>query len=97
VIDLKERAMLFRIVATGACILGLMIAVKDGRVLRATGLTGTCAVAQTATDGSQLDACRPGKLDGRPDLSKQGCTDAGTSGTYEYWRCPAEAHPAYTP
>lgn len=89
--------MLVRIVATGVCIFGLMLAVKDGRVLRATGLTGSCTVAVTAADGAQLDACRPGKLDGRPDLSKQGCTADGISGTYEYWQCPAADRPGYTP
>jgi hypothetical protein len=81
--------MLRSIVAVGACIVALMIAVKDGRVLRATGLTGACTVVQRSADGSELAACRDGKLEGRPDLSRRGCANAGRTGTYEYWRCPA--------
>jgi hypothetical protein len=81
--------MMLRIVAVSASIFALMIAIKDGRVLRATGLTGRCAIVQTATDGTQLESCRPGKLEGRPDLSRDGCTNAGLSGVFQYWRCPA--------
>lgn len=81
--------MIKRVVVAGALALALMVAVKDGRVLRETGLTGACSTAQTLTDGTQLEACRSGKLAGRPDLSRQGCTVAGLTGTYQYWRCPA--------
>ena len=82
--------MLRSIVAVGACIFALMVVAKDGRVLRATGLTGACTVVQRSADGSELAACRAGKLEGRPDLSKRGCLNAGRTGTYEYWRCPAD-------
>ena len=81
--------MIKRIIVAGALVLALMFAVKDGRILRDTGLTGVCSTTQTLTDGTQLEACRPGKLAGRPDLSRQGCTMAGVTATYQYWRCPA--------
>jgi hypothetical protein len=81
--------MIKRIVIAGVLVFALMIAVKDGRIMREAGLSGACSVAQTLADGSQVEACRAGKLDGRPDLSRQGCKDAGISGTYEYWRCPS--------
>lgn len=81
--------MLTKIITVAAFILVLMVAIKDGRVLRTTGLTARCSVVQTAADGTQLEACRPGKLEGRPDLTRRGCTDAGISGKDEYWRCPA--------
>jgi len=82
--------MLKRVVLAGVLVLALMIAVKDGRVLRETGLTGVCTPAQSVTDGVQLEACRSGKLAGAPDLSRQGCTTVGgLTGTYRYWRCPA--------
>jgi hypothetical protein len=81
--------MIKRIVLTGALVLALMIAVKDGRILRETGLTGVCSPSQTLRDGTQLEACRAGKLAGRPSLAGQGCTQDGVTGTYEYWRCPA--------
>jgi hypothetical protein len=82
--------MLKRVVAAAVLVLALMVAIKDGRVLHKTGLTGSCAVVQVAPDGTSLQACRPGKLEGRPDLTRQGCKDAGLNGTYGYWRCPAE-------
>jgi hypothetical protein len=81
--------MIIRIVVVGVLVLALMIAIKDGRVLRKTGLTGACSSAQTLSDGTQLEACRSGKLAGRPDLSHNGCTVEGLTGTYQYWRCPA--------
>jgi hypothetical protein len=81
--------MLKRVVVAGALVLALMVAVKDGRVLRDTGLTGECSSAQTLPDGTQLEACRSGKLVGRPDLSREGCTVAGLTKRYQYWHCPA--------
>lgn len=78
-------------------ILAVMVAVKDGRLLRTTGLTATCSVVQRAPDGGEVAACRPGKLEGRPDLSRRGCTDAGRSGSLEYWRCPAATASAPLP
>jgi hypothetical protein len=81
--------MIKRVVVAGALVLALMIAVKDGRVLRTAGLTGACSMAQRLADGTQLEVCRSGKLAGRPDLSRNGCTEAGVAGTTQYWRCPA--------
>jgi hypothetical protein len=81
--------MIKRIVFAGVLVLALMIVIKDGRVLKDIGLTGVCSHAQTFADGSQLQACRSGKLAGAPDLSRQGCTETGPAGKYEYWRCPA--------
>jgi hypothetical protein len=81
--------MLIRILVAAAVVLALMLVVKDGRVMRDAGLTGSCASAKTYPDGSQLEACSAGKLAGRPSLSAQGCTSTGLAGTYEYWRCPA--------
>ena len=74
-----------------------MVAIKDGRILRTTGLTASCRVVQRAADGAELDICRPGKLEGRPDLSRRGCTDAGVYGTIEYWHCPASTASAPLP
>jgi hypothetical protein len=81
--------MLTKIFTVAALILVLMVAIKDGRILRTSGLTGSCSVVQTAADGAQVEACRPGKLEGRPDLTRRGCTDTGKVGKSEYWRCPA--------
>jgi len=74
----------------GICILAVMIAIKDGRVLRSSSLTGSCTAVQTRTDGSELEACQGGKLEGRPDLSHRGCISFGIRGKLEYWHCPAD-------
>jgi hypothetical protein len=81
--------MLIRIVATGACIFVLMLVIKDGRVLRMAGLTGSCTVVQTLQDSSEVVSCSAGKLEGRPDLSHRGCRSLGFSARNEIWRCPA--------
>ena len=81
--------MLIRIVAAGACIFVLMLVIKDGRVLRMAGLTGSCTVVQIYQDSSELASCTAGKLEGRPDLSHRGCRSVGVVGKPEYWRCPA--------
>jgi hypothetical protein len=81
--------MLIRIVAAGACIFVLMLVIKDGRVLRTTGLTGSCSVVQAFQDSSELTVCKAGKLEGRPDLSHRGCQSVGIVGANEDWRCPA--------
>ena len=81
--------MLKSMVAVGVCILALMVVIKDGRVLRTAGLTGSCSVVQTFSDSSELTTCRPGKLKGLPDLSHRGCRPVGSSATFEFWRCPA--------
>ena len=77
------------IIVTGLCAAALMAGIKDGRILRIAGLTATCNVAERFQDGSEIDACRAGKLEGMPSLAHRGCAAAGRNGTYEYWRCPA--------
>jgi hypothetical protein len=89
--------MLKRILVFATLVLAVMVAVKDDRFMRRAGLTAACSVVQQAADGTQLAACHPGRLEGRPDLSSRGCIDAGIAGTVEYWRCPAASTPAYRP
>ena len=81
--------MLKRVVAVAVVILALMVALKSGRVLHFAGLAGQCSVVQTLSDGSQWVACHPGKIGGRPDISRDNCTSAGIKGNDEYWTCPA--------
>jgi hypothetical protein len=81
--------MLLRVLVVAALAMALLVAVKNGHILKTTGLTGTCLVARTNADGTQLEACRAGKLQGKPDLSADGCKDVGAQGPYEYWHCPA--------
>jgi hypothetical protein len=77
------------IIVVAVCILAFMIAVKDGRVLHAAGLTGSCSAVASLADGEVIEACKPGKLEGRPDLTQRSCTSAGFKDNTEYWRCPA--------
>lgn len=79
--------MLKPIIIVGVCIFALMLVIKDGRVLRASGLTGSCTVVETYADSTELAACKPGKLEGRPDLSRRGCTTIEVVGKVEYWHC----------
>lgn len=81
--------MLKPIIAVAICVVALMLVLKDGRVLRTTGLTGYCKVVQTLSDSSELTACRAGKLEGAPDLSHRGCRSVQARPAVEYWRCPA--------
>lgn len=71
-------------------IVALMVAVKDGRVLRAAGMTGVChAVSSPHGEDGAWQACAPGKLEGAPDLTRQGCRSVQFVGKTEYWHCPA--------
>jgi hypothetical protein len=81
--------VLKRVAFVAVLIAGGMFAVKDGRVLRAAGLTGSCSVVHTTADGQQMEACTSGRLEGAPDLSRNGCTFASLYLGRTYWRCPA--------
>jgi hypothetical protein len=72
-----------------AAIIATMVVIKDGRVLREAGLVSSCT-ALTSFEGEDghWHACRPGRLEGRPDLRRRSCTSHGIRSGYEYWRCP---------
>jgi hypothetical protein len=79
------------VIVCAALILALMAAIKDGRVLREVGLTGGCsAVAPPMGQTGSWERCVPGKLQGAPDLTRQGCVSQGTYEKAELWRCPAD-------
>lgn len=79
------------VLVAAVLVIVLMVAVKDGRFLRQAGLTGGCRPVATpkGQDGS-WQACDPGKLQGAPNLSRQGCKSVGFVGKTEYWRCAAD-------
>jgi hypothetical protein len=81
--------LISRIVLVAIVIVAALAAVKDGRVLRDAGLTGSCKVYANAADGTQWEMCEAGRLEGMPDLSGRGCHSAGVRGGAEYWQCPA--------
>lgn len=80
-----------RIILIAALIVALMAAVKDGRVARKAGLTGSCTAVSAPKDQETGDwqRCTSGKLEGAPDLTRQGCSAVSFVGKSEYWRCPA--------
>jgi len=80
---------MFRIFFAAALILAVMLAIKDGRILRDIGLKASCSVTQTSADGMEVEACHPGKWEGLPDMSRVGCTSSGVVGRVGYWTCPA--------
>lgn len=81
---------MFRGLVAVVAVVGVMVAAKDGRALRETGLVSSCA-AVTAPEGYAgfWEACRPGKLEGRPNLTRRSCVSAGIVAGIEYWRCPS--------
>lgn len=81
---------MFRMFLIAALIVGGMVAIKDGRPLKKTGLVATCAAvsAPPGQNGGYWEACKPGKLEGRPNLARRSCNSAGVVANIEYWRCP---------
>ena len=82
--------MILRVVIGGLLVFALMLAVKQGWILRETGLTGSCSVYATRPGGGQQEKCTKGRFDGLPDLSGKGCTSKGPDGSIEYWECPTQ-------
>ena len=80
-----------KLILYAAVVVAAMIAIKDGRVLESAGVVGRCsAVAAPAGDAADWQACRAGKLEGRPNLVRKSCTSAGVKDGVEYWRCPSQ-------
>lgn len=80
--------MLRALVAVGA-IVALLAAVESGVILEDVGLVSSCrTIATPPGTGGEWLACRAGRLDGRPDLTRRSCTSHGLVGAVEYWSCP---------
>jgi hypothetical protein len=72
-------------------------AVTDGRILERTHLVGACnAIVTPHGETGAWQACRPGRLAGRPDLSQHACLRRGLVADVELWRCPARVASART-
>jgi hypothetical protein len=81
--------MVVRIVLVAAVIAAALVFVQQRQVLQNAGLTGYCeAIATPKDESGYWHVCRPGKLTGTPELSRNGsCTRAGGAGEVERWRC----------
>jgi hypothetical protein len=87
---------MFRMFVVAALVVAVMVAIKDGRVLEEAGLTGSCtAVAAPRGQQGFWEACRAGKLEGSPDLTRHSCSAEGASAGIQYWRCPTRLKAAH--
>jgi hypothetical protein len=87
----------FRVALIVVLVVALLVTMKDGRALRDTGLIASCsAVTAPAGEAGYWEACRPGKLEGRPNLKRKSCESIGTASGVEYWRCPSPIESAPT-
>jgi len=81
---------MFRGLVVVALILTVMVTIKDGRAFRETGLVASCsAVEAPIGQAGYWEACRAGKLEGRPNLGRRSCKSAGLVHNLEYWQCPS--------
>ncbi len=83
--------MLLKIVLVTALLTGGLAVVKDSSILDRTGLVGSCSVVESPSAGNAVwQACRAGRLQGRPNLVRKSCVSKGIVGDVEYWRCRTE-------
>jgi hypothetical protein len=82
--------MLLKILIVGGLAIGLMAAIRDGRILRDSGLLSSCSpvVVNGQQDGS-MQSCSKGRLDGFPDLTNKSCVLVSARPTVQFWRCEA--------
>lgn len=90
--------MLLKILVVGALVIGVMVVIRDGRILRDAGLLSRCSpVVVNAQDDPTLLSCTKGRLDGWPDMSNQSCNLIAVHPSREYWRCEAPVVSSRTP
>lgn len=90
--------MLLKILVVGALAIGVMAAIRDGRVLRDSGLLSSCS---SVTVNGQVDAtmqqCTKGRLDGFPDLTNKSCHLVAQGSKRDLWRCDAPVVSSQSP
>jgi hypothetical protein len=90
--------MLLKILIVGALAIGLMAAIRDGRILRDAGLLSTCnAVALNGKVDTTLMSCSKGRLDGFPNLTNKSCHLVSVRRQTEFWRCEAPIVSSHSP
>jgi hypothetical protein len=90
--------LLLKILVVGALVVGVMVAIKDGSILRDAGLLSTCTpVAVNGQSEPTLLSCTKGRLDGWPDETHNSCNLIAVHPTREYWRCQAPVVSSQTP
>lgn len=86
--------MLLKIIIVGALAVGVMAAIRDGRVLRDAGLLSSC---NSVGADSTLQQCSKGRLDGFPDLTNKACHLVSVGTHRELWRCEAPVVSSQSP
>jgi hypothetical protein len=90
--------MLLKILVVGALLVGVMAAVRDGRILKDAGLLSSCnPVVVNGRQDATLLSCSKGRLDGFPDMSTKSCNLVAVHPKSEYWRCEAPVVSSQTP
>ena len=91
--------MLLKIFLVGALLIGVMAAIKDGRVLKDAGLLSSCTpvAGGNAKADQTVMSCSKGRIDGWPDLTNKSCTLISLGRNHEYWRCLAPVVSSQTP
>ena len=86
---------MFRVIAIVVLSIALLATMKDSRALRDTGLMASCtAITAPAGEAGSWEACRPGRLEGRPNLKRRSCESVARAEDVEDWRCPAQVESA---
>jgi len=90
--------MLLKILIIGALTIGVMAAIRDGRVLRDAGLLSACnpVIVNGQPDPTFL-GCTKGRLDGFPDMSNKSCHLVAVKRQQEFWRCDAPVVSSQSP
>jgi hypothetical protein len=90
--------MLLKIFLVGALLIGVMAAIKDGRVLKDAGLLSSCTPVATDAKAEPTEmTCSKGRLDGWPDLTNKSCTLITMGRRREVWHCAAPVVSSQTP
>jgi hypothetical protein len=90
--------MLLKIIVVGALVIGVMVAIKDGRILRDAGLLSSCTtVSANSSDAPTLLRCTKGRLDGWPNETNNSCNLIAVHPNRQYWRCAAPVVSSQTP
>jgi hypothetical protein len=90
--------MLLKILIVGTLAIGLMAAIRDGRVLRDSGLLSSCSsVVVNGKIDTTMQQCTKGRLDGFPDLTNKSCHLVAQSAKRDLWRCEAPVVSSQSP
>jgi hypothetical protein len=81
----------FRYGVAAALIVSTAAVANNQGLLDKAAMLGSCAplVAKAPHDGQWWE-CKPGKVSGYPDLSKDACRRGDLRGEVRYWLCPAQ-------